>query len=101
MGERTEPYPPKETTHMGDAIDAERETTTVSRDDIRGEHIIQLDDVAAQLGDRTIWSGATLSIQAGEFVAILGPNGSGKSTLLRLLLGLLRPSVGRVEIFGQ
>ncbi len=36
----------------------------------------------------------------GEFVALVGPNGSGKSTLLRLLLGLLRPATGSVEMFG-
>lgn len=40
------------------------------------------------------------SLTPGEFVALVGPNGSGKSTLLRLLLGLLRPAAGRVELFG-
>jgi zinc transport system ATP-binding protein len=42
----------------------------------------------------------TLAVAAGEFVALVGPNGSGKSTLLRVLLGLLRPRSGRVEMFG-
>ncbi len=40
------------------------------------------------------------SLAPGEFVALVGPNGSGKSTLLRLLLGLLRPATGHVELFG-
>ena len=43
----------------------------------------------------------SLRVRAGEFVALVGPNGSGKSTLLRLLLGLLVPRSGTVELFGS
>jgi ABC-type Mn2+/Zn2+ transport system ATPase subunit len=45
--------------------------------------------------------GATFDIAAGSFTALIGPNGAGKSTLLRILLGLLEPDRGRVEIFGS
>ncbi len=41
-----------------------------------------------------------LEMSAGEVVGYLGPNGAGKTTTLRLLLGLLRPTAGRAEIFG-
>jgi energy-coupling factor transporter ATP-binding protein EcfA2 len=44
---------------------------------------------------------ASLTIGAGELVAILGNNGSGKTTLSKLILGLLRPTVGEIEVFGQ
>ena len=42
-----------------------------------------------------------ISVSAGEAVAILGPSGSGKSTLLDLIGGVLRPSSGMLEAFGQ
>ncbi|MFZ5828867.1 MAG: metal ABC transporter ATP-binding protein [Planctomycetota bacterium] len=41
-----------------------------------------------------------LSIGRGDMVCIVGPNGGGKTTLLRLMLGLLRPRTGRVQLFG-
>ncbi len=43
----------------------------------------------------------TLSIAQGSFIGIAGPNGGGKTTLLRLALGLERPAVGTVSLFGR
>ncbi len=44
--------------------------------------------------------GLDLQIAEGEVVGYLGPNGAGKTTTLRLLLGMLRPTAGRAEVFG-
>lgn len=43
----------------------------------------------------------TLDVPAGSFVSIVGPSGCGKSTLLNLIAGLIAPSVGAIEIFGE
>jgi NitT/TauT family transport system ATP-binding protein len=42
----------------------------------------------------------TFDVARREFVAVVGPSGCGKSTLLRLLTGLVRPTAGKVEVFG-
>jgi zinc/manganese transport system ATP-binding protein len=62
---------------------------------------VQLADAAVRLGGRTIWSGATLDVAGGEFVAILGPNGAGKSTLVKALLGIVPLSGGRATVLGR
>ena len=46
-------------------------------------------------------NGATLSVEEGQFVAVLGRNGSGKSTLAKLINALLEPSSGKVTVFGM
>jgi zinc/manganese transport system ATP-binding protein len=62
---------------------------------------IRAEGLAAAYGDRLIWQNASFTVGSGEFVAVLGPNGSGKSTLLRLLLGLLPPAAGTLEVLGK
>jgi zinc/manganese transport system ATP-binding protein len=63
--------------------------------------IILMENVQVDLGGMPVIKDITLGIQPGEFVVILGPNGAGKTTLLKLLLGLIRPIRGLVQVFGE
>ncbi|MFJ5987256.1 phosphonate ABC transporter ATP-binding protein [Lentzea sp. NPDC092896] len=52
-------------------------------------------------GGRVVLNGFDLSVEPGEFVALLGPNGSGKSTALRCVVGLETPDGGSIEVGGN
>ncbi len=62
---------------------------------------IILENVGVRYGELSILNDVNLSIHAGEFIVVLGPNGAGKTTLLKLLLGLIRPSAGKIQILGR
>ena len=51
-------------------------------------------------GRERVLDGVDLTVDPGEFVALVGPNGSGKSTLLKLLLGILTPESGTARLLG-
>jgi len=58
-------------------------------------------DVTLQHGDLTAVSEANFGVARGEVVALVGPNGAGKTTLMEAIQGYLRPSAGKVRVFGQ
>ena len=62
--------------------------------------VVRLNRAAASVAGRRVWSEVSVSVAAGEFVAVLGPNGVGKSTLIKALLGLIPVTEGRVEVLG-
>lgn len=66
-----------------------------------GVGVIRLSDVSQDLGGRSILNGVDLHLTAGSFHFLTGPSGAGKTTLLRLCYGEIRPSRGRVELFGE
>jgi putative ABC transport system ATP-binding protein len=65
--------------------------------------VIRLDGVARtyQADEPAALDGVSLTVAAGEVVAVMGPSGSGKSTLLNLIAGLDRPDAGTVTVAGQ
>ncbi|MGW1056689.1 ABC transporter ATP-binding protein [Micromonospora rubida] len=62
--------------------------------------LARADQATRRYGDVLALDRVSLDVRAGELVGLLGPNGAGKSTLLNLLVGLRRPTAGRVELFG-
>ncbi len=65
-----------------------------------GSVLVAARGVTRRFGELVAVEGVDLSVRPGETVGLLGANGAGKTTLIRLLLGLLRPSAGEVELFG-
>jgi cobalt/nickel transport system ATP-binding protein len=64
--------------------------------------IINLENVSfGYPGRRPVLDGLNLSFYEGDRMGLMGPNGSGKTTLFHVVMGLLKPSSGRVEIFGS
>ncbi len=64
-------------------------------------NVIQTDALTKRFGRVTAVDGVHLTVPAGVRFGLLGPNGSGKTTLVRMLLGLVHPTSGSAELFGQ
>ena len=62
--------------------------------------LLELRAVRFRYPERDVLRGVDFSLHARDRVALVGPNGAGKTTLLHLLVGLRRPSAGRVLAFG-
>jgi putative ABC transport system ATP-binding protein len=58
-------------------------------------------DVVKSFGPTAALAGASMSVRAGEVVAVMGPSGSGKSTLLHCLAGIIQPNSGTVTYDGR
>jgi ABC-2 type transport system ATP-binding protein len=63
--------------------------------------VASLQAVTKRYGNHTAVGELTLTLRRGEVVALLGPNGAGKTTAIRLLLGLIAPDAGRVQVLGR
>jgi len=62
--------------------------------------MIQLENVCFALADREILTQLSFTVPAGQTYVLLGPSGCGKSTVLRLVMGLIKPTSGRILING-
>jgi len=62
---------------------------------------IELSNVSKCYGDKTVVQNVELKVRAGERMVMIGHNGAGKTTLMKLMLGLTRPTQGRVQVLGS
>ena len=67
----------------------------------RGRVLADLRGVRKRYGNVTALDDVDLEVRSGELLALLGPNGAGKSTAIALLLGLVQPDSGRVQLLGR
>jgi ABC-2 type transport system ATP-binding protein len=63
-------------------------------------YAVELRDVTKRYNEIVAVNNMNLSINSGEIFALLGPNGSGKSTTLKMLLGLVQPTTGSINVLG-
>lgn len=62
--------------------------------------VIEVEDIVTRFGAQTVHDGVAFSVGRGTLVALIGGSGTGKSVLLREMIGLQRPSAGRVRLLG-
>jgi len=63
--------------------------------------VLSAEGLAKRYGDREVVTDATFALHRGEVFGFLGPNGAGKTTTIRMLVGLVKPTRGRVVIDGH
>jgi ABC-2 type transport system ATP-binding protein len=66
-----------------------------------GHLALRAEELVKDYGKTRALAGVSLAVEPGEVFGFIGPNGAGKSTTIRILLDLLRPTSGVVEVFGQ
>ena len=60
--------------------------------------LLSINQASAAFGDKTIFKDITLSVNPGDKLGVIGANGAGKTTLFKLILGLLPPEEGSVQL---
>jgi ABC-2 type transport system ATP-binding protein len=61
---------------------------------------LQVNGVRKNFGSVTALDGVSFSVEHGEVLGLLGPNGSGKSTLMKIIVGILKPDTGNIQVLG-
>jgi ABC-type multidrug transport system ATPase subunit len=62
--------------------------------------VLQTRDLSKKYGKRIVVDRLSLTVERGDIFGFLGQNGAGKSTTMRMLLGLVRPTAGSVQLLG-
>ncbi len=62
--------------------------------------VLDIAGVTVKFHDKVVLENVSFHVPVGEFLCLCGPNGAGKSTLLKAILGLLRPTAGKIRVSG-
>src|SRR5262245_41891554 len=81
--------------------EAARAATATAFADALSEPLLAVENLRVAYGAVAAIRGVSLTVAAGEVVALLGGNGAGKSTMLRAISGLVRPRGGRIKLAGE
>ncbi|WP_138418486.1 metal ABC transporter ATP-binding protein [Aquibacillus sediminis] len=65
------------------------------------ESLVKMENVSYAYENKQVLSHVDFEIQRGAFIGLVGPNGGGKTTLIKLLLGILKPQQGTIQLFGS
>jgi len=84
---------------MSSVLEAPRPSHSVP--DNGTELVLQTRGLTKKFGDQTVVNTLDLTVRRGEVLGFLGPNGSGKSTTVGMVLRLIQPTAGSVQIMGQ
>ncbi|MBU7025035.1 MAG: ATP-binding cassette domain-containing protein, partial [Theionarchaea archaeon] len=64
-------------------------------------HALEIENVSKSYGNSDVLSHVSLTIEDGEFYALMGPNGSGKTTLISIIASVCAPNEGTVTVYGR
>jgi zinc transport system ATP-binding protein len=65
------------------------------------DKVVNLENVWVHHNEKVILEAVDLVVESNTFLGIIGPNGGGKTTILKVILGLIKPSKGKVEVLGK
>ena len=68
---------------------------------MENELVLAIRGLTKQYGQVSAIDNISFSIHPGEIIGLLGPNGAGKTTTIHMVLGILEPTQGSIEIFGM
>lgn len=63
--------------------------------------VIEVEGIVTRFGAQAVHDGVSFAVEPGTLIGLIGASGTGKSVLLREIIGLQRPSAGRVKLFGS
>lgn len=68
---------------------------------MNNQPVLKISNLTKNYGELKAVDGISFEIKPGQIIGLLGPNGAGKTTTINMILGILEPSGGAIEIFGQ